>query len=277
MSSLFNTALGQYFSGSLEGQIVDLPHNRIFRGRIKIQNGVIAEVAAYESKEDQFIIPPLIDAHMHVESTLCTPAQAGAALMAHGVLGCVSDPHEIANVLGIPGIDFMLADAERTAWRLMFGAPSCVPATNSEMETSGAVLDAAAVTKLLALDKIGYLAEVMNFPGVLNGDADLMQKIAAAKRFNKPIDGHAPGLLGDDAVRYAAHGISTDHECFSLTEALHKIRHANQHILIREGSAARNLEALAEVVDLHPEKAMFCTDDLHPDLAMSGSINRHVV
>jgi adenine deaminase len=258
---------------SIEGQVVDLKSQRIFPGRLYLDKGRIISVEECATAETQYLMPGLIDSHMHVESTLTTPAQIGAALLPHGIFASVSDPHEIANVLGIPGIDYMLADAQRTSFRILFGAPSCVPATNPTMETSGAILGAAEVVSLLRRDKIGYLAEVMNFPGVLNSDPALMQMIAEAKRLAKPIDGHAPGLSGEEAMQYAAAGIATDHECFSFDEAHFKVTAAGMKILIREGSAARNLDALAQIVELFPNRAMLCTDDLHPDLAVNGSIN----
>ena len=204
-----------------------------------------------------------------------TPHQASRAVVPHGVLRMVSDPHEIANVAGVAGVDYMIEDARGATLKFLFGAPSCVPATNIGIETAGAELTPADVTKLLRSPDIGYLAEVMNYPAVLAREPGFMEMIAAAKALNKPVDGHAPGLRGDDAHRYASAGISTDHECFTAAEARDKIA-AGMKIIVREGSAARNLAALTEIVDEFSDVTMLCTDDLHPDLALKGSIDRHV-
>jgi adenine deaminase len=217
-----------------------------------------------------FLLPGFVDAHVHVESSMLPPAEFARLAVAHGTVGSVSDPHEIANVLGVEGVAYMLREAERTPFRFCFGAPSCVPAT--PFETAGAVLDARAVEALLQRPDVGYLSEVMNFPGVLAGDADLCAKIDAALALGKPVDGHAPGLRGDDARRYFAAGISTDHECFTLEEALEKAR-LGVHILIREGSAARNFEALWPLLQEYPARTMFCSDDKHPDDLVRGHIN----
>ena len=259
----------------VSGQIVDLLNERIFPGAVTVKNGSIAAVREEPSAPSQFITPGLVDAHRHVESTLLSPSQMGGIAMAHGDLATVSDPHEIANVLGEAGIKFMVRDAERTALSINYGVPSCVPATNPELETSGAALNAEVVGRLIQLPQFKYLAEMMNWPGVLRGEPEVLAKIEAAKKAGKPIDGHAPGLRGAEAEQYIGRGMSTDHECFSEAEALDKLA-AGMKILIREGSAARNFDALIPLLERHAEKVMFCTDDLHPDLIVEGGIKRHV-
>ena len=217
-----------------------------------------------------YILPGFVDAHIHIESSMLPPAEFGRIALAHGTVATVSDPHEIANVLGVPGIELMLREATHTALKIHFGAPPCVPATR--FETAGATVSAADVAHLLQRPDIWFLSEVMNYPGVLGGDADLLAKIEAAKQAGKPVDGHAPGLTGEAAVSYAHAGISTDHECTTLAEALGKVA-AGMHILIREGSAAKNYAALAPLLALHPERVMFCSDDKHPDDLLAGHIN----
>jgi adenine deaminase len=218
-------------------------------------------------------MPGLVDAHIHIESSLLPPAEFARLAVVHGTVATVSDPHEIANVLGMAGVDTMIAEGRKTPFKFNFGAPSCVPATTEE--TAGSAIGPAAIVCLLARPEIRYLAEVMNFPGVLRGDADMLSKIAAAKRRGKPVDGHAPGLRGRAAAAYAAAGISTDHECTRLAEARDKIR-AGMKILIREGSAARNFDALAPLLKSDPAQCMFCCDDLHPDLLVRHHIDAHI-
>ncbi|WP_353720936.1 adenine deaminase [Dyadobacter sp. 676] len=217
-----------------------------------------------------YILPGFTDAHVHVESSMLTPAQFARLAVVHGTIATVSDPHEIANVLGVEGVHFMIADGKRVPFKFCFGAPSCVPAT--VFETTGAIVDAEQVGELLASDDIGYLAEVMNVPGVLNEDPDMMAKIHWARHYNKAIDGHAPGLRGEEARQYAGYGITTDHECFTYEEAREKIGYGVK-ILIREGSAARNFNALIPLIDEFPDHIMFCSDDKHPDNLVEGHIN----
>jgi len=219
------------------------------------------------------IAPGFVDAHIHIESSMLPPAEFARLAVVHGTVATVSDPHEIANVLGEAGVAYMIAEAKRTPFTFCFGAPPCVPAT--PFETSGAALGVRAVARLLARPQIGYLSEFMNFPAVLRGDADALAKIAAAVRLGKPVDGHAPGLRGAMAASYAAAGISTDHECFTLAEARDKIA-AGMKILIREGSAARNFAALQPLLRSHPDKCMFCCDDKHPDELIRYHIDEHV-
>ena len=230
----------------------------------------VEELAADAFVDAGYLMPGFIDAHVHVESSMLPPREFARVAVRHGTVATVSDPHEIANVLGESGVEFMLSEASDACMPIAFGVPSCVPAT--AFETSGATLDAATVARLLADDRLSYLAEMMNWPGVLSGDSEVVAKIAAAQRAGKPVDGHAPGLRGHEAERYIAAGISTDHECFTLEEAREKAQ-CGMHILVREGSAARNLEALWPIVREFPQLVMFCTDDAHPDDLLRGHIN----
>lgn len=255
----------------LEGRLVDPMAERIVAARLTLENGRIVERKELEHSSGPFILPGLVDAHVHVESSMLPPSSFARLAVQHGTVATISDPHEIANVLGAEGVHWMVRDGLRVPFKFCFGAPSCVPAT--PFETAGAKLDADAVAALLADPHIGYLAEVMNYPGVLNRDPQLMAMIDAARREGKPVDGHAPGLRGEDARRYAEAGIQTDHECFTLEEALDKIQ-AGMWILIREGSAAKNFEALHPLLSSHPDRVMFCSDDKHPDDLLGGHINR---
>jgi len=258
----------------LAGQIVDLHRRRIFPGVLEWAGGRIVRIREDRTvRAKHFIAPGFVDAHIHIESSMLPPAEFARWSVVHGTVATVSDPHEIANVLGVAGVDYMIRDGRRTPFKFNFGAPSCVPATT--FETAGASLDAKAVARLLARKEIKYLSEVMNFPGVLARDPSLMAMIAAAKKLGKAVDGHAPGLRGKTAARYAAAGITTDHECFTLPEALDKLK-ARMRILIREGSAARNFAALEPLLKSHPAQAMFCCDDLHPDLLMVRHLDEHV-
>ncbi|MGH7995505.1 MAG: adenine deaminase [Opitutaceae bacterium] len=258
----------------VRGWIVDVVRREEFHGAVEIAAGRIRRVVREpgpraSARRGPLILPGFVDAHIHVESSLLPPAEFARLAVTHGTVATVSDPHEIANVLGAAGVAYMLAEARKTPLKILFGAPSCVPAT--DRESAGAVLDAKAVARLLRRPDIGYLSEVMNFPGVLKRDPSLLGKIAAARALGKPVDGHAPGLGAKAAKAYAAAGISTDHECFTLGEARGKLR-AGMKILIREGSAARNFAALAPLLLTDPARCMFCCDDLHPDLL----VRRHV-
>lgn len=258
----------------ISGQIVDLHLREVFSGTVEWGGGRITAVRRDDRvKEKRLIMPGFVDAHVHIESSLLPPSEFARLAVIHGTVATVSDPHEIANVLGEAGVRYMLADARRSPLKFNFGAPSCVPATS--FETAGAKLDAPAVARLLARRDVRYLAEVMNFPGVLGRDPELMAMIAAAKAEGKQIDGHAPGLRGGQAKAYAAAGPSTDHECFTIGEARDKLA-AGMKILIREGSAARNFEALAPLLKTHPGCCMFCCDDLHPDLLVKRHLDEHV-
>ncbi len=253
--------------------LVDLHARRIYPAQICVDATRIVsieELAADATVDAGYLMPGFIDAHVHIESSMLPPREFARIAVRHGTVATVSDPHEIANVLGAAGVEFMLNEAAHACMPIAFGVPSCVPATS--FETAGASLDAAAVTTLLADERLSYLAEMMNWPGVLSGDEEVMAKIAAALRAGKPVDGHAPGLRGDEAARYIAAGISTDHECFTLEEAREKAARG-MHILVREGSAARNLEALWPIVREYPHLVMFSTDDAHPDDLLRGHIN----
>jgi len=258
---------------TISGKLIDLFNRRIFPATVVVTDGIITSITETDNAADQYILPGFIDAHIHIESSMLVPTAFAQMAVVHGTVATVSDPHEIANVCGIEGVKYMIANSKRSPFKFFFGAPSCVPATS--FETAGATLDAAAVALLLQSPDIWYLSEMMNYPGVLYKDPEVMAKIAAAKDAGKPIDGHAPGLRGNDAINYAAAGITTDHECTALDEALDKIG-AGMHILIREGSAAKNYEGLSELLRIRPEKVMFCSDDKHPDELTLSHINQLV-
>ncbi len=261
---------------TLTANILDLFDQRIYYGSIHIENGRIAQIERMGNERPgaPYVLPGFVDAHVHIESSLLTPAQFARLAVVHGTVATVSDPHEIGNVLGVSGVDYMIDDGNRVPFKFCFGAPSCVPAT--PFETAGATISVRDVRDLLGRRDIGYLAEMMNFPGVLNEDPDVMAKIALAKAYNKPIDGHAPGLRGDDAQRYIDAGMETDHECFTYEEALDKVQRG-MSILIREGSAARNFEALHPLLTYYSDRVMFCSDDKHPDTLAEGHIDQLVV
>lgn len=260
-------------SFTVTGQLVDIPQQKIYPAMVVVEDGKIKSIETLTSLPDDkpgYILPGFIDSHVHIESSMLVPAEFARLAVVHGTVGTISDPHEIANVCGVAGVDFMIDNGNTVNFKFNFGAPSCVPATT--FETAGAVIDAAAVKQLLARPAIKYLSEMMNFPGVLHGDAEVMAKIKAAQELGKPVDGHAPGLRGDTARQYIAAGISTDHECFTADEALDKLQHGMK-ILIREGSAAKNFEALIPLMHDHADNMMFCSDDKHPDSLMVGHIN----
>lgn len=258
-------------SETILANVIDVLGRRIQPARVHVADGRVAAIEPMTDAEPStFLLPGFVDAHVHVESSMLTPPNFAREVVRHGTVATVSDPHEIANVLGVEGVRYMLDAADGVSLKIVFGAPSCVPAT--PFETAGGTLDLAAVEALLDDPRIGYLSEMMNYPGVLSGDEDVLAKIAAARRRGKPVDGHAPGLRGEDARRYVAAGISTDHECFSKAEAKEKLA-AGAKILIREGSAARNFEALHTLIDEHPDDCMFCTDDIHPDDLVQGHID----
>ncbi len=261
------------YAFTISGRLIDLHQHRIYPATITIDNGIITTITETEDAPEQFILPGFVDAHVHIESSMLVPTAFARMAVVHGTVATVSDPHEIANVCGIPGVQYMIDNSRHTPFKCFFGAPSCVPATF--FETAGAHIDAKATEELLQNPDIWYLAEMMNYPGVLYKDAEVMAKLGAAKRIGKPIDGHAPGLMGETAAQYAAAGITTDHECFTLQEALDKIA-AGMQILIREGSAAKNFEALHSLISTHPKHVMFCSDDKHPDDLVLHHINGHV-
>ena len=255
---------------SIKGNLVEIPARRMYAAEVVIEDGRIARISELSEPVQGFILPGFLDAHVHVESSMLIPSEFARLAVTHGTVATVSDPHEIGNVLGVEGVEFMIANGKKTPFHFYFGAPSCVPAT--VFETAGDAIDAAQVGALLEKPEVLYLSEMMNFPGVLHGDAEVMKKIAHAHRLGKPVDGHAPGLRGEDARRYIAAGISTDHECFTSEEAQDKLKHGMK-ILIREGSAAKNFEALIDLLRDHPDEMMFCSDDKHPDSLVENHIN----
>ena len=249
-------------SFTIGGQIVDLVNSRIFSGVVVVEDGKIARIDQVPVANTQYIMPGFVDAHVHIESSMLVPSEFARLATCHGTVATVSDPHEIANVLGKEGVHYMIENGKKVPFKFFFGAPSCVPAT--AFETSGHTLDADDIEELMASPDIYYLSEMMNYPGVLFDDPEIIKKIAAAKKYGKPIDGHAPALTGRDLQKYVGTGISTDHECYTLAEALEKIS-LGMKILIREGSAAKNFEALIPLMATHPDLLMFCSDDKHPN------------
>ncbi len=258
---------------SVSGNIVNIKAKKISWGTVFIKETKIDKIILEEKekKGEPYILPGFIDSHVHIESSMLVPSEFAKLAVVHGTVGTISDPHEIANVCGIEGVHFMIKNSKTVPFKCTFGAPSCVPATI--FETAGAAISAADVEELLKLPEIKYLSEMMNFPGVLNADAEVLAKITSAQKYNKPVDGHAPGLRGEAAKKYIEAGITTDHECFTAEEALDKLKYGMK-ILIREGSAAKNFEALIDLLNDHSEMMMFCSDDKHPDSLAAGHINQ---
>ncbi len=257
-------------SFQISGQIVDIVGEKIFPGIVTVKNGRIVNIQESGNVTDQYIVPGLIDSHVHIESSMLIPSEFARLAVVHGTVATVSDPHEIANVLGIDGIRYMIRNGKKVPFKFYFGASSCVPATG--FETSGAKISVEDIEELLASDDVKYMSEMMNFPGVIFGDPEVKAKMDVAKKYHKPVDGHAPGVTGEDAQKYIAAGITTDHECFTIEEALDKIKYGMK-IQIREGSAAKNFEALIGLMDAHPDKVLFCSDDKHPNDLVEGHIN----
>ncbi len=256
---------------TFSGHIVDVVSKKITDGVITIENGKITSIQPSEIVDDQYILPGLVDAHIHIESSMMLPSEFARLSVPNGTVACVSDPHEIANVCGVKGVEFMIQNGKKSPMKFYFAAPSCVPATG--FETSGAILDACEIEKLMQNPDILYLGEMMNFPGVLYDDEQVLLKLKAAKDNGKPIDGHAPNLSGDGLMKYVSSGISTDHECMSISEAEEKIS-LGMKIIIREGSAAKNFDSLIPLIEKYPDEIMFCSDDKHPDdLLKNGHIN----
>jgi len=255
----------------IKGQYIDIVGKRIFPAAMQIKDGLIDSIQEIEQAPQHFILPGFIDSHVHIESSMLIPSAFAKLAVIHGTIGTISDPHEIANVCGVEGVHYMIDNGKKVPFHFFFGAPSCVPATI--FETAGAAINSEEVANLLANEDIYYLSEMMNFPGVLFKDEEVMKKIKAAHVVGKPVDGHAPGLMGEDAKNYIEAGISTDHECFTIEEAVDKLSFGMK-ILIREGSAAKNFEALYELIDDHPNSVMLCSDDKHPDSLVIGHINQ---
>jgi adenine deaminase len=254
----------------VSGKLIDIATKRIYKGEIEVANGRIKSIVEKEDVADQYLLPGFIDAHVHIESSMLVPSEFARMAVVHGTVATVSDPHEIGNVMGVEGVKYMIDNGKQVPFKFYFGAPSCVPAT--PFETAGAEINEHDVEELLKLDEIKYLAEMMNWPGVLNNDPVVKSKIAIAQKYNKVVDGHAPGLRGEQASKYILAGISTDHECFTEEEALDKLIFGMK-ILIREGSAAKNFDALVNLLNDHSDQIMFCSDDKHPDSLEDGHIN----
>ena len=254
----------------IQGQIVDIENRRIYAGEITVENGKITSIIEKNHKVKHYIMPGFIDSHIHIESSMLVPSEFAKIAVLHGTVATISDPHEIANVLGTAGVYYMIENGKKVPLKFHFGAPSCVPATT--FESAGAIIDSEGIKELMASPDIYYLAEMMNYPGVLFDDAEVLKKIKWAKYFNKPVDGHAPGLRGKDVKKYISAGITTDHECFTFEEAEEKLS-LGMKVLIREGSAAKNFEALIDLLPENYQNMMFCSDDKHPDDLIVGHIN----
>jgi adenine deaminase len=254
----------------IAGHIVDINARRIYPGELGIADGIIYSIIEKKNVPNQFLLPGFIDAHVHIESSMVVPSEFARMAVVHGTVATVSDPHEIGNVLGVKGVQYMIDNGKQVPFKFYFGAPSCVPAT--PFETAGAEINENDVEALLQKPEIRYLAEMMNWPGVLHQDPVVKAKIELARKYNKVVDGHAPGLRGEQARQYAAQGITTDHECFAVEEALDKLK-VGMKVIIREGSAARNFEALVDLLHDHSDNMMFCSDDKHPDSLEEGHIN----
>ena len=258
---------------SISGHIIDINKRNTFKGIVHFEGDRITKIESADEVADQYILPGFVDAHVHIESSMVVPSEFARMAVVHGTVGTVSDPHEIGDVLGVEGVEYMIENGQKVNFKFNFGAPSCVPATT--FETAGAEITPADVEYLLKKPEVKYLAEMMNWPGVLFKDEVVYEKLAIAQKLGKPIDGHAPGLKGDQARDYIAAGISTDHECFTAEEALDKLKHGMK-IAIREGSAAKNFEALIPLLSDHADKIMFCSDDKHPDNLEEGHIDQLV-
>ncbi|MBP6050115.1 MAG: adenine deaminase, partial [Chitinophagales bacterium] len=254
----------------IKSNYINIPKKEIFPASISIENGKIKSIEKIDEVVDTYILPGFVDAHVHIESSMLVPTEFAKKAVIHGTVATVSDPHEIANVLGKEGVYYMIENGKKCPFKFNFGAPSCVPATS--FETAGAEVTAEDIDELMSLNEIKYLAEMMNYPGVLFNDNLVMDKIRIAQKYNKPVDGHAPGLTGEKAIQYINAGISTDHECFTYEEAKFKLDH-EMKVLIREGSAAKNFEALIDLLNDYPNEIMFCSDDKHPDDLVIGHIN----
>lgn len=261
-------------SFEISGNVVDLINETIYAANLTIDNGKIVKITKSKKVLKNYILPGFIDAHVHIESSMLPPSEFARLASPHGTIATVSDPHEIANVMGLEGVLWMIENAKKVPFKFYFGAPSCVPAT--DFETSGARITKDDIKLLFEQYELKYLSEMMNYPGVLFKFPDVIDKINIAKKFGKPIDGHAPGLKGKDAKTYIKSGITTDHESFNLKEAKEKIKHGMK-ILIREGSAAKNFETLAPLIEESPDMLMFCTDDSHPDTLQKQHIREIVL
>lgn len=257
----------------ISGHIVDIEIQNIFSGVITINDGIITNIEKTDNVDNQYILPGFIDSHIHIESSMLVPSEFAKAAVPHGVIACLADPHEIANVTGVKGIDFMIENASKANFHFFFGCPSCVPAT--DFETNGANFSSSDIEKIINRKDIYFLSEMMNYPGVINGDEEVLRKIEHAQNAGKPIDGHAPNLSEPDTLKYISAGISTDHECYTIEDALFKIKNGMK-VIIRDGSAARNFQTLLPLLSSHSDNIMFCSDDKHPDELLNGYINNLV-
>ena len=261
---------------NVKGHIVDVVRREIYDGELVIKDEKIAEVKRCALPEREkpwpYIMPGFIDGHVHIESSMMVPHKFARIAVSHGTIGVIADPHEIGNVLGVEGVDYMIRSGQEAKFNFLFGAPSCVPAVGGDIETCGRIIDVKDTEALMAREDIGFLGEMMNYPGVLADDKEVMAKINAALRNGKPVDGHAPGLTGQQRDRYAAVGITTDHECSTLDEGRSCIK-AGMKVIIREGSAAKDYKLLSPLIKESPNMVMFCTDDCHPDDFVRGHIN----
>lgn len=258
---------------TIKSNLIDIVSKETYPAEITIKDNKINSIQRISETLETYILPGFIDAHVHIESSMLVPTEFARIAVKHGTVGTISDPHEIANVLGISGVEYMIDNAKQVPFHFYFGAPSCVPATH--FETSGAVIDAENIDQLLNKEEIVYLAEMMNFPGVIYKDEEVLKKLESAKKHKKPIDGHAPGLMGEEMKTYFNAGISTDHESFGYQEALEKLQHGVK-IMIREGSAAKNFDTLIPLLEDFPDQIMFCCDDKHPDNLIESHIDDHV-
>ncbi|BEV03683.1 adenine deaminase [Chryseobacterium gambrini] len=258
---------------TIKSNLIDIVARETYPAEIIIKDNKISSIQRISEKQDTYVLPGFIDAHVHIESSMLVPSEFAKIAVKHGTVGTISDPHEIANVLGVSGVDYMIENAQKVPFHFYFGAPSCVPATH--FETAGAVIDSDDIDGLLSKKEIVYLAEMMNFPGVIYKDEEVLKKLESAKKHNKPIDGHAPGLMGEEMKSYFSAGISTDHECFGHQEALEKLEFGVK-VMIREGSAAKNFDTLIPLLKDFPDQMMFCCDDKHPDNLLESHINDHV-
>ena len=258
----------------IEGNIIDIHRREIYPGIISIDSGKIISINRNSQKYAHYISPGFIDAHVHIESSMLIPEEFSKLAIRRGTVAIVNDPHEIANVMGTEGIEYMIENSKQSCIKSFFTIPSCVPAT--PYDSSGSVLLSSDIEQLALNHKFVGLSEMMNVPGVVQDDTEVLAKIEMARRHHLTIDGHAPGLSGSFLKKYIDAGISTDHECTSLEEAIEKIN-SGMKILIREGSAAKNYEALKWLIADYPGKVMFCTDDSHPnDLLSYGEIDKLV-
>ena len=255
----------------IEGNLVDIDNREFYPCTITVSDGKILSIERNSNSYNHYICPGFIDAHVHIESSMLMPSEFSKLVIPNGTVGVVSDPHEIANVLGVEGVKMMIKNGEETPLKIFWGIPSCVPAT--PLDKPGNIITAEDTEILAKTGQFTMLAEVMNIPGVLNGEPEVIAKLDIAKKYALRIDGHAPELRGDTLSAYIAHGIETDHESSELEEAEEKISKGMQ-IMIREGSAAKNYDALKSLIATRTDNVMFCTDDSHADdLLIKGHIN----